>query len=123
MAQKILLVDDDMYIRELYEEIIKNAGYDVTACADGETALTTLTAGGYDLVLLDIMMPKLDGIGVLKTLKEKPPVVPNKKIILLTNLAHDPVLQEATSLGAAAYLIKADMTPDQLLAKIKEYLV
>ncbi len=68
------------------------------------------------------MMPKLDGIGVLKKLKETPPQTPNKKIILLTNLAHDPVLQEATALGATAYLIKADMTPDQLLAKIKEYL-
>lgn len=123
MAKKILLVDDDQYIRELYVEVLKDAGYEVTPAVDGEDALAKLTTGGYDLVLLDIMMPKLDGIGVLKSLKEKPATTPNGAVILLTNLAHDPVLKEATSLGAKSFLIKADITPDQLIQKVKEYLV
>lgn len=122
MAKKILLADDDMYIRELYVEILKDAGHEVIPCDNGEKALSELAKGGFDLVLLDIMMPKLDGIGVLKSLKEKPPSSPNGPVVLLTNLAHDPVLKEATELGAKTYLIKADMTPDQLLSKVKEYL-
>lgn len=122
MAKKILLVDDDQYIRELYLEVLKDAGYEVTPCTDGEAALAALSAGGFDLILLDIMMPKLDGIGVLKSAAAKTPPPQNGPVILLTNLAHDPVLQEATSLGAKGYLIKADMTPDQLVEKVKEYL-
>lgn len=122
MAKKILLVDDDQYIRELYIEVLKEAGYEVTPCADGQEASTAMAQGGYDLVLLDIMMPKLDGIGVLKSIVGKPPATPNGPVILLTNLAHDPVLQEATALGAKGYLIKADITPDQLIEKVKEYL-
>ncbi len=119
MAKKILLADDDMYIRELYTEVLKEAGYEVTACQDGEEALTHLQTGGFAMILLDIMMPKLDGIGVLQSMKQKPAAVPNGPVILLTNLAHDPVLKEATALGAQTYLIKADLTPDQLVAKIK----
>ena len=119
MAKKLLLADDDMYIRELYTEVLKEAGYEVTACQDGEEALTHLQTGGFDMVLLDIMMPKLDGIGVLQSIKQKPPVKPNGPIILLTNLAHDPILKEATVLGAQTFLIKADLTPDQLITKIK----
>lgn len=122
MAKKILLVDDDQYLRELYLEILKDAGYEVATAVNGEEALTALSTGGFDLVLLDIMMPKLDGIGVLKSIQAKPPTTPNGPIILLTNLAHDPVLNEATALGATTFLIKADITPDQLLNKVKEYL-
>ena len=122
MAKKILLVDDDMYIRDLYNEVLKEAGYDVVSRTNGDEALTELSKGGFDLILLDIMMPKLDGIGVLKSLKEKPAAAPNGPVILLTNLAHDPVLKEATSLGAQTFLIKADMTPDQLIEKVKGFL-
>ncbi|OGK21970.1 hypothetical protein A3C23_00355 [Candidatus Roizmanbacteria bacterium RIFCSPHIGHO2_02_FULL_37_13b] len=122
MAKKILLVDDDQYLRELYTEVLQTAGYEVTTAIDGEQALNTIVKGGYDLILLDIMMPRLDGIGVLKSLKDKTINLPNGPIVLLTNLAHDPVILEATSLGAKTYLIKADITPDQLLVKVKEYL-
>lgn len=119
MAKKLLLADDDMYIRELYTEVLKEAGYDVVVCQNGEEALAQLSQGGFDMVLLDIMMPKLDGIGVLQSMKQKPAAKPNGPVILLTNLAHDPILKEATALGAQTFLIKADLTPDQLVSKIK----
>lgn len=123
MAAKILLADDDQYIRELYVEVLKDAGYEVVACTNGEEALAEMTKGGFNLILLDIMMPKLDGISVLKSAGALNPQPQNGPVVLLTNLAHDPVLQEATSLGAKAYLIKADMTPDQLVEKIKGFVV
>lgn len=122
MAKKILIVDDDVYLRDLYEEVLKGEGYEVTTAVDGEDGLAKLQQGGYDFTLLDVMMPKLDGLGVLKKLKETPTATPNGTIVLLTNLAQDPIVTEALQLGAKSYIIKADITPDQLIEKVKEYL-
>lgn len=122
MTKKILVVDDDLYIRELYEEVLKGEGYTVDSAANGEEALTKLSHGGYDLVLLDIMMPKLDGLGIMDALNRTPPPIKNGPIILLTNLDHDPLIKEAMSKGATAFIIKADITPDALLGQVKKYL-
>ena len=119
MSQKILVVDDDEYIRELYEEIFLDAGFAVDTAVDGQDGLEKITKTKYDLVLLDIMMPKLDGVEVLRSIKDKKL---SARVILLTNLAHDPVMKEGKSLGALAYLIKADLTPDQLVEKVREYI-
>lgn len=122
MAKRILLIEDDQFTRELYEDFFKEAGYEVDSAPDGEVGVVKARNGGYDLILLDVMMPKLDGLGVLKALKEKPSAKANGPIILLTNLAHDPVVKEALQNGAKTYLIKADLNPDQLLEKVKVYL-
>lgn len=122
MAQKILIVDDDEYLRDLYKEVLSDAGYEVDAVDNGENGLLKLEDGGYDLTLLDVVMPKLDGLGVLKKLKESSPKNPNGPIVLLTNLAHDPIVQEALNLGAARYIIKTDITPDQLVEEVKKTL-
>ncbi|MFA5828812.1 MAG: response regulator [Candidatus Shapirobacteria bacterium] len=122
MAQKVLLVDDDQYIRELYEEILKNAGFEVETAVDGKEGFEKIIAGGYDLVLLDVMLPYLDGIGILDKLREEKPKVGNGPIILLTNLAYDPVIKDAIQKGAVACLNKAEMNPDEFLKKIKEVL-
>ncbi len=73
MSKRILVVDDDQYIRELYEELLLGEGFQVESATDGEIALGKLQEGGFHLTLLDIMMPKLDGVGVLRALKEKSP--------------------------------------------------
>ena len=121
MAKKILIVDDDLYIRELYEEVLKGEGYEVDAAVDGEDGLGRLKQGGYDLVLLDVMMPKIDGLGVLDGLQKTPAQKPNGPIILLTNLGHDPIIKEAMNKGAVSFLIKADLTPDQLVEHLKKF--
>lgn len=120
MAKKILVVDDDLYIRELYVEILKDEQYDVDSAVNGEDAISKLSNGGYDLILLDIMMPKMDGLGVMDTLNKM--TVKNGPVILLTNLDHDPLIKEAMGKGAAAFIIKADITPPDLLTQIKKYL-
>ncbi|MEK7499262.1 MAG: response regulator, partial [Patescibacteria group bacterium] len=84
MAKKVLIVDDDAYLRDLYEEVLKEAGYEITTAVDGEEGAGKLQAGGFDLTLLDVMMPKLDGLGVLKELQQTPPTTPNGPILLLT---------------------------------------
>ncbi len=122
MAQKILLVDDDQYIREIYEELLKNSGYEVETAMDGKAGYEMILNGGYDLILLDVMLPYMDGIGILDELTENKPKIKNGPIMLLTNLAYDPAVKEALQKGAVACLNKADMNPDEFLAKVKEVL-
>lgn len=122
MAKKVLLIEDDQFTRELYMDVFTNEGFEMDSAPDGEAGLVKAREGGYDLILLDVMMPKLDGLGVLKGLKTTPPTKPNGPILLLTNLAHDPVVQEALATGAKDYLVKAEYNPDELLEKLKVYL-
>ena len=120
MAKRILFVDDDLYIRDIYEEVLKSEGYTVETAINGEEGLAKLKVGGYDLVLLDVMMPTLDGVGVLEELKKNPPQQKNGPIILLTNLGFDPLVKTAKDKGVASYIIKADLTPHDLVEKVRQ---
>lgn len=122
MTKKILLIEDDQFTRELYLDVFSANGFEMDSAPDGEAGLVKAKEGGYDLILLDVMMPKLDGLGVLKGLKASSPKKTNGPIILLTNLAHDPVVKEALETGAKGYLVKAEYNPDELLEKLKAYL-
>jgi len=120
--QKILIVDDDQYIREVYEEVLIEAGYSVETAADGKDGLEKISEGGYDLILLDIMMPYLDGLGILAKIKESKTKKKNGPIMILTNLAYDQIAEETMEAGAKYCYNKADFNPDELLLKIKEIL-
>jgi DNA-binding response OmpR family regulator len=117
---KILVVEDDGYIRDIYNDVLSRAGYSVTVAVDGEEGVIKAKEDTYSLILLDLMMPRLDGIGFLKELKSK--AHGHGKIVILTNMAQDPVLTEAMKLGAVAYLIKSDMNPGQLVEHVKKFL-
>lgn len=120
MADRILIIDDDTYIRDLYEEVLKGEGFDVVVAKDGEEGLNHLLEGGFSAILLDVMMPKIDGIGVLTKLKESQSKNPNGPILLLTNLDHDPLLEQGKTLGAYSHLIKADTLPPALVSAIRD---
>jgi DNA-binding response OmpR family regulator len=122
MAKRILIIDDDQYLRDLYEEILKESGFEIETAVDGKDALAVISKENFDLILLDIMMPKLDGIGFLKEFNKIPDKDKKGIVVILTNLAHDPIIKEGLSLGAKAYLIKADLNPDQLVDKVKSFL-
>lgn len=122
MAQKILIIEDDQFLRELYEELMTSEGYVVETAADGEEGSKKALAGGYDLLVVDIMLPKKDGLDILRDLKAKGSKKPNGKIVLLTNLGQDAVVKEGFSLGAAGYLIKSALTPDQVLHEFRTFL-
>ena len=122
MEKKILIAEDDEFLRELYADILKGEGYRITTAIDGEDALQKLSQGGWDLVLLDIIMPKLSGLEVAKKAKELPqPAIPNKSIIFLTNLDKGEEIKEALILGTG-YLIKSQITPGDLVKEVKLYL-
>lgn len=119
MAKRILIIDDDASVQTLYQTLFKDAGYDVDSATDGEEGLKKLSEGGWDVTLLDVMMPKLDGVGILTTLQATPPKQKNGPIIVFTSLANDPVVQEALQKGAHSTLIKSDLTPEFVLQKVK----
>jgi DNA-binding response OmpR family regulator len=121
--KKILLVEDDLFLRDIYVETLTTEGYAVTSAQDGEEGLAKLTEGQWDLLLLDLVLPKLDGIQVLKKAKETGTHGNSKRIVILTNnTINDPnKIQEILELSSE-YLIKSDMNPQQLLDKVKGFL-
>lgn len=118
----ILLVDDDEALRQMYTLILGKAGYEVVTANDGVQGLAKAREGGYPLILLDLMMPNLDGIEVLKGLKVEPPRQPNGPIVVLSNAGYNEVAREAETLGAKGFLMKADLLPKDLVEQVKKYL-
>ena len=117
---KILVIEDDKSTRDIYSTVLKNAGYEVEVAGDGELGLFKAKEGGYDLILLDIMLPKVDGLTILSELKKSPPKAKNGKIIVLSNLSHEPVIKQAMDLGASGSLTKSDINPGQLVEEVKK---
>lgn len=120
MQTKVLLVEDDAMVREAYQETLQGAGFNVTVAVNGEEGFEKAKVGGFNIIFLDVMMPKMDGLQVLKKLGEEPPEVKNGPIWLLTNLSHDPVISQAMDLGASGALIKSDIDPGQLIEAVKK---
>lgn len=118
---KILIVEDDQFLRELYLDLLKAEGYLVDSVADGEDGIKKIKEGGYDLVLLDIIMPKIDGLEIMRRIKTDPPALPNKCVIFLTNLDKEEEIKTALQLGNG-YLIKSQITPGNLAEQVKSYL-
>ena len=120
--KKILIIEDDLFTREMYEEILTEAGYSVVTAKDGVEGISRIREGNYSLIIMDIMLPNKNGIDVLTELHSAAPIESNGPIVIMTNLARDPILNQALELGAAACIIKTDITPEQLLIRIKGYI-
>ena len=119
---KILLVDDDPLMVRMYEKKLTNAGFSVTTAGNGKEALEKLNVEIPDLMLLDIMMPDINGLEVLKRVKAATKTK-NLPVIMLTNVGGgDEDAEKGLELGAVAYLTKATNRPADIVAKIKEVL-
>lgn len=120
-SKKILLMEDEEMLATMYESKFKRDGFDITVAHDGEDGLAKAQAANFDVVLVDIIMPKLDGFAVLKALRALPQykITP---IIMLTNLGQEEDIKKGQELGATDYLIKANFTPSQVTAKLNEVL-
>jgi DNA-binding response OmpR family regulator len=117
----ILLVEDDVFVSDIYQMKISSEGFEVILAENGLEAIKKLENKIPDLILLDIIMPYMDGTETLKKIKsekkwEKIPV------ILLTNLSEKEKVEEALKMGADDYLIKSHFTPSEVISKIKEVL-
>jgi len=117
----ILCIEDDRFIGEMYVRSLRKAGYEVDWMVDGNDGLVAARNKPYDLILLDIMLPERRGNEILQALRggEKD-LIPNTKIIVLTNFDQDEESRIAMQHDADAYLIKAEITPRKLLTVIEK---
>jgi DNA-binding response OmpR family regulator len=117
--RKILLVEDDSMIVEMYKLRFEEEGFEVTVTEKGSEAIELANSLKPDIILLDIILPEVDGFNILQSLKseEKTKSLP---ILMLTNLAQESDKEKAISMGANDYLVKSQHTPSDVLQKVKE---
>ena len=118
--KKILLVEDDNLISSMYKTKFQADGLEVIIATDGAVALEMAKNEKPDIIMLDIILPQLDGFTVLEELK-KTSLTKNIPVIMLTNLGTTEDKIKGEQLGAVDYLVKANFTPAQISQKIKEY--
>ena len=119
--KKIMIVDDDPALGEMYQRIFTDEGYQVIWVQDGEKALASIMEAQPDLLLLDIMMPKIQGLDVLDIIKATPATA-QTKIIVLTALSDEQVISRAKQIGALDVIVKSQVEMDQVVAKVKAVL-
>lgn len=118
---KILLIEDDITLVKMYQKKFETDGFEVDVAFDGLEGLKKATEGKPAMVLLDIMLPKLDGLALFKKMRSTPSTF-NTPVILLTNFGQEDAVFECFKLGAVDYLVKSDVTPQQVVQKIESFL-
>lgn len=113
VAKKVLCIEDEHFINELYARALSKAGYDVKIVIDGEEGLQQALTDQYDIILLDIMIPNMTGTEVLKHLRQQAPHL-RAKVIITTNLELGEEDRAAIEHQADGYVVKADLTPRQM---------
>lgn len=119
---KVLVVEDDDLLREIYCMKLEMEGFAVLAAEDGLKALELVSAHRPDLILLDMLMPRLDGLGFLTKYRDVP-FEQRAIVVVASNKSSAQGMQEARALGAADYLIKAQLSPDDLAERVRQHLV
>ncbi len=116
---KILIVEDDQFIRELYERELSNEGFKVKGCDTAEKAREILQGSSFDLVLLDIMLPGESGLDFLHDYRKK-----DKKtdFVLLTNLGQEAIVKQGFDFGAKGYMIKSAYSPKEIVTEVHNFL-
>lgn len=119
--QKILVVEDEIFLSNVYKAKLEQAGYEVKIALDGEEAMKALEIFIPDAIILDLILPKIDGFETLKTIRK------NKKwkeipVLVVTNLGQKQDIDSATDLGITDYMIKTEITPNDVITKINQML-
>lgn len=117
----ILLVEDEDFIRDIFKRQLDLSGLQTEAFPNGKEGLNAVAQKNYSLILLDIMLPDMNGLEILKNIKENP-AKKDIPVVMLTNLGQDAVIKQGFDLGATGYLIKAAYTPDQVVQEVKNIL-
>jgi len=118
---KVLVVEDDLRLKMTYDILLKKEGHTVERAINGEEALEKLASFKPDLILLDLMMPKMTGIEFLEAARV-PENYPNTKIIIFSNMSVPSEVEKAFALGATKYMLKSSTSPKQLAALVEQTL-
>lgn len=119
--KSILLVEDDPFLSDIYLTKLKKSGFEAVGVSDGKECLKRIKEKNFDLVLLDIVLPHLDGWEIMRKIR-KDAKSKNLKIIILSNLGQKEDIEKGLKLGAVKYLIKAHYTPKEVMEEIKKIL-
>lgn len=117
----VLLVEDDRFLRRAAESMLQRRGFTVRTASDGEEALRVARDTLPDLILLDVIMPKLQGFEVLRLLKEDPGTA-HTPVIMLSNLGQDTDMQRALDCGALGYFVKSNLSLEHLARRVEDVL-
>lgn len=120
MNKKILLVEDEASIADVFKEQLTIGGFDVEIANGGEQALQLLKVNKYHVMLLDLVMPEIDGLAVLQKMKERPEEYPKLPTIVLTNVTSDDVKKEVESYNLQGYLLKLSIKPQMLIEAVNK---
>ncbi|MFH1366919.1 MAG: response regulator [Patescibacteria group bacterium] len=118
---KVLVIEDEKMLSEMYKTKFEMEGFEVFQAFDGKEGLEKIKAEKPAIILLDIILPKLDGFLVLKEVKSDP-VLKKTPVLLLTNLGQDDDIKKGKSLGAEGYFVKADHSPAEIVEQVREQL-
>lgn len=119
--KKILIVDDELQIASIFQTALKTAGFDAKIATSGKDGIDLAKSEHFDLILLDQMIGDLSGNEVLKTLKQDLSFK-NTPIAMLTNFGHDTLIKEAMEQGAVDYILKYQISTNDLISKVKSIL-
>ena len=119
---KVLIIEDDPLIVKIYTTRLTADGYEVLSAENGEDGLKLIEQDGINLIVLDLMMPRVDGFGLLEKIRstEKTKNIP---VLVYSNLAQEEEVNRAKSLGATEFIVKANISPTEMVNKIKSYLI
>jgi CheY-like chemotaxis protein len=121
--KKILVAEDEQAMREIVVEKLQSGGFNVAQAENGAVAIQMIEKEKPDLVLLDLMMPEVDGFGVLEKIRKNPnEKIAQTPVVILTNLWSKEEIIKTKNLGVQAYIIKAYMTTEEILDKVIEVL-
>ncbi len=119
--KKILIIEDDNFLQGLEASKLKKNGYEVIAASNGEEGMEKINEPGINLILLDLILPKIDGFEILKKIKETD-TLKGVPIIVFSNLSEDKDMQKAKELGATSFMVKSNFTLDELEDHINKLL-
>lgn len=119
--KKILIAEDDFFIRDIYRKVFSLGNFDVEIAIDGIDALEKVKVQSFDIILLDIMMPRMTGIDVLKAIRALETPAKDTPIFMITNLGQQNIIEEAFKVGMDGYIIKSQVTPQQIVEEINTF--
>jgi CheY-like chemotaxis protein len=116
----ILLIEDDHALAQMYRRRLEHAGHKVDVATDGEDGLRRVRSQAYDLVFLDIGLPKIDGLAVLEAIRSED-AFRKLPVVMLTNYSEPDLVERGRRLGIVEYIVKAETTPGQVADRVREF--
>lgn len=120
--QRILLVEDDPFISEIYTKKLGSSGFEVVPALSGRDALKKVQEESFDLIMLDMVLPELSGMEILRELRTNKDYDANLKVVVFSNLSGPQERQDAVSAGANGFISKTDFTPSEVVVEVRRYL-